>query len=62
MGEGWCPVLLHSSVFSCGAASSALQPDKSCDKCKYFNQRKMIAVFNFICSFTLSLFFVLSCF
>lgn len=41
MGAGWRPVLLHSSVSSCGAASSALQPDKH----KYVIQLRLLKMF-----------------
>lgn len=45
MGAGWRPVLLHSSVSSCGAASSALQPDKHVEKCKYVIQLRLLKMF-----------------
>lgn len=46
MEEGWGPVLLRSSVSSCGAASSALQPNNHGDK-KSFKD---------VCSFKCSVF------
>ncbi len=60
MEVGWCPVLLHSSVSFCGAASSALQPKKDCDEGKYVNKEKLFNVFTVcwsvsVCSFLKSI-------